>query len=157
MEKKKEITGCKETIQPPVYLFISIIIIVVLPFLLPVKIIVPFPFNLIGIVPLLFGIIANLLADKAFKDNNTTVKSFQPSSALITTGVFRISRNPMYLGFVCILFGIAILTKCLSGCAVPVLFTVLIDRIFICVEEQMLQEQFGKDWQDYKNQTRKWV
>jgi protein-S-isoprenylcysteine O-methyltransferase Ste14 len=157
MRDKRKIPDCKKSIMPTVYLFISIVIIGALYFFLPVRNIIPFPFNLIGLVPLLFGVIINLLADKAFRYNKTTVKPFQPSAALITTGVFRMSRNPMYLGFVCILVGIAILTRCLSAFVVPIVFTVLIDRVFICTEEKMLQEQFGKEWQDYKTKTRRWI
>lgn len=157
MRDKRKISECKKSVLRTTYLFISIVIIGVLSFLLPIRIIVPFPINLIGLVLLLFGVIINLRADKSFKDNKTTVKPFQPSAALITTGVFRMSRNPMYLGFLCILVGIAILTRCLSAFVVPVVFSVLIDRVFICAEEQMLQEQFGKEWQDYKNNTRRWI
>ena len=147
----------KKPLLPPIYLFISIIMIGVLSILLPIKTVIPSPFNLIGLVPFLFGAIINLVASKTFKDNRTTVRPFQQSATLIATGVFRMSRNPMYLGFVCILFGTAILTRCLSPCIIPVLFAVIIDRVFIRVEERMLQKQFGKDWRDYTKQTRRWV
>ena len=154
---KEEMSADKKTLLPPEYLFISIIMIGVVSILFPIKTVIPSPFNLIALVPFLFGVIINLVANKAFKDNGTTVRPFQQSATLITTGVFRMSRNPMYLGFVCILFGTAILTRCLSPCVVPVLFAVIIDRLFIRVEERMLQKQFGRDWQDYKKQTRRWV
>ena len=140
MRNKREVSGCKKRVLPPTYLLISIVIIGVLSFFLPIKIIVPFPFNLIGLVPLLFGVIINFCADKAFKNNKTDVKPFQPSAVLITTGVFRMSRNPMYLGFVCIVVGVAMLTRCLSAFAAAIVFAVLMDRVFVCVEEQMLQE-----------------
>ena len=45
------------------------------------------------------GLTPNLLADRAFKKRDPTVKPFEESTALLTTGVFRVSRNPMYLGF----------------------------------------------------------
>ena len=154
---KEEMSVDKKPLLPPTYLFISIIMIGILSISLPIKTVIPSPSNLIGLVPFLFGVILNLVASKAFKDNRTTVRPFHQSITLITTGVFRMTRNPMYLGFVCILFGTAILTGGLSPCIVPVLFAVIIDRAFIRVEERMLQKQFGKDWQDYKRQTRRWV
>jgi len=67
------------------------------------------------------------------------------------------TRNPMYLGFVCILVGIAILAGRLSPFIVPILFAFLMDRLFIRVEEKMLEEQFENEWNSYKNQTRRWI
>lgn len=157
MKEIKELPAGKKRLLPPAYLFIGILITGVLFFVLPVKNIVPFPWNLIGTLPLLFGIIINLRADKLFKDNNTTVKPLQPSAVLITSGVFRITRNPMYLGFVCILLGIAVITGCLSVFSVPIVFAFMVDRLFICPEEQMLEKQFGNDWHDYKKKTRRWI
>ena len=94
---------------PPVYLFLSIAIMLLLHFLLPGMRVLPFPWNLFGVIPLVLGIAMNLVADKSFKKNETTVKPLEESTVLITDGVFRVSRHPMYLGFVFILLGIAAL------------------------------------------------
>ena len=60
-------------------------------------------------VPLALGIALNLAADNSFKRYKTTVKPVENSTVLITAGVFRLSRHPMYLGFVLILVGITLL------------------------------------------------
>jgi protein-S-isoprenylcysteine O-methyltransferase Ste14 len=99
----------------------------------------------------------NLLADRALKHSRTTVKPFEESTALITGGVFRISRNPMYLGFALILFGIALLMGSLAPHIVIVAFSVLIDVVFIKVEERMLGERFGEAWLRYKATVRRWI
>jgi protein-S-isoprenylcysteine O-methyltransferase Ste14 len=144
-------------ILPPTYLWISIGIIVALHFIIPVKQIIPWPWNLTGILPLVLGAVINILADQAFHEVGTTVKPFQESSSLITDGVFRISRNPMYLGFVLILIGIAVL----MGSVVPFLiipvFAIWMDQVFIQTEEQMLAEKFGQGWLDYKHRVRRWI
>ena len=87
-------------VLPPTYLWISIAIMLILNFLLPLTKIIPWPWNLLGIFPLACGIALNLIADNAFRAAKTTVKPFEESTALVTSGVFRISRHPMYLGFV---------------------------------------------------------
>ena len=87
-------------ILPPTYLFTSIALMIVLHFLFPLVEVIPYPWLLLGGVPLLLGLALNLIADKAFKIVNTTVKPFEESKALITTGVFRFSRHPMYLGMI---------------------------------------------------------
>ena len=143
-------------ILPPTCLLIAMIAMLVLHFLFPVAWIVPPLWNLFGLVFLVAGVIMNLMADKAFHQAGTTVKPFEESSRLVTDGVFQISRNPMYLGFVLILGGIAILLRSLSPILVVLAFVVLINNSFIKVEEGMLAKKFGSSWEQYKSRTRRW-
>jgi protein-S-isoprenylcysteine O-methyltransferase Ste14 len=129
----------------------------VLHFLLPVYKIIPIPWNLLGILPLACGIALNLIADRAFKQSQTTVKPFEESTALITTGVFRITRNPMYLGYLLILLGVALIVRSMTTYAVILVFGILMDRVFIRVEEQMLEKQFGQAWLEYASKVRRWL
>jgi len=135
----------------------SVIAIVALHVLLPVAKVVPTPWNLLGILPLVVGVVINLVADRAFHAAQTTVRPFEKSSALVTSGVFRVSRNPMYLGFVLLLIGLAVLLRSLTPYVVVVAFAALLDRQFVAVEERMLAEQFGADWQRYRQRTRRWL
>jgi protein-S-isoprenylcysteine O-methyltransferase Ste14 len=144
-------------IMPTIYLLIAIVVMIALHFLLPVMSIIPPPWNLLGIIPLGLGVAINLVADRAFHRANTTVRPFEESSVLITNGVFRISRNPMYLGFVLVLVGIAVLVGSLTPYVVVLAFAMLIDRMYIIVEERMLAEKFGSDWEEYKRRTRRWL
>jgi len=143
--------------MPTTYLLISIVVMTVLHSLFPAMRIIPPLWNLLGLVPLALGVIINLVADKAFHKANTTVKPFEESSALITQGVFRDSRNPMYLGFVLILIGIAVLMRSLTPYVVVLAFAILIDRMYITVEERMLAEKFGTEWEEYRQSTRRWL
>jgi len=142
---------------PTHYLLISILAMVALRFLFPVMKIILSPWHLFGIVPLVLGVAINIIADKAFHEANTAVKPFEESTVLITNGVFRVSRNPMYLGFVLILIGIAILVRALTPYVIIPIFAVLMDKIFIEVEERMLAEQFGVEWLQYEEKTRRWI
>lgn len=144
-------------VLPPTYLLAFIVVMIALRFLLPMAMIVPFPWSLFGLVPLAAGILINLIADKAFTKANTTVKPFEESAVLITDGAFRISRHPMYLGFVLILIGIAVIMGTLSPFfAIPV-FAALMDIVFIRVEERKLEEAFGRTWLEYKRGVRRWI
>jgi steroid 5-alpha reductase family enzyme len=100
--------------------------------------------------PVIAGVALNLVADGAFHRAGTTVKPFQESSALLTDGVYRYSRHPMYLGFVLILIGVAILLGSLTPWVVIPVFAVLMEVVFIRVEERMLAEKFGPAWLAYK-------
>ncbi len=142
---------------PPTYLLVSIVVMVVLHFLFPVTTIIPLPWNVIGIIPLALGIVINIVADSALHKADTTVKPFEESTALVTHGAYRISRHPMYLGFVLILIGVAILLGSLSPYVVILIFAILMDQVFIKVEERMLKAKFGGEWQAYTLKTRRWI
>ena len=144
-------------VLPPTYLLVAIVLVLVLHLLLPVYKFVPVPWNILGIVPLACGIALNLVADRAFHQAQTTVKPFEESAALITSGVFRITRNPMYLGYVLILVGVALIVRSLTPYAVIPVFAILMDTVFIRVEEQMLEKGFGQAWLEYANRVRRWV
>lgn len=145
------------SVLPPTYLYLSIGAMILLHFMLPLVKVIPQPWNLLGIIPVVAGLGLNLVGDSTFKKCKTTIKPFEESTTLVTHGVFQISRNPMYLGFVLILSGLAILMGSLTPYAVIIIFIVLIDNVFIKVEEIMLEEQFGNAWLEYKQKARRWI
>jgi protein-S-isoprenylcysteine O-methyltransferase Ste14 len=147
----------QKRILPPTYFMFFIVLMAVLHFLLPVAVVVHYPWWLMGGVPLALGIVLNLVADHAFKQYQTTVKPYEESSTLMTSGVFRLSRNPMYLGMVLILVGIAVLVGSLTPFVVIPFFIVLMNRVYITVEERMLEQKFGENWQAYVAKVRRWI
>jgi protein-S-isoprenylcysteine O-methyltransferase Ste14 len=130
---------------------------VALHLLFPILKIVLFPWNLLGAIPIALGIALNLIADRVFQEHKTTVKPFEESMALITNNVFRVSRNPMYLGFVLILIGISIFMGSLTPFAIIPVFGLFMDIVFIKGEQKMLEETFGERWLDYKQNVRRWI
>jgi protein-S-isoprenylcysteine O-methyltransferase Ste14 len=147
----------KKKLLPPTYLLIAILLMIALHFLLPLYRIILMPWNLTGFVPLLLGIVINLYADKALHLANTTVKPFEESNTLVTKGVYSFSRHPMYLGFVLILIGVGILLGSLTSWITIPIFVVLMEVVFIRVEEHMLEEEFGQAWLAYKKKVRRWI
>lgn len=144
-------------ILPLTYLLIAIVVMAVFHFALPIIQVILGLWRLIGLLPLAGGIGLNLMADRALHQANSTVKPFEASTTLITTGVFQISRHPMYLGFVLILIGLAVLLGSLTPYFVIPIFAILMDRVFIQIEERMLKEQFGQTWLAYKARIRRWI
>ena len=142
---------------PPSYFLGAILLAVILHFLLPVRQVLTFPWRLLGLAPLVIGLVLNLLADQAFKKHDTTVKPFEESSTLVTDGVFKITRNPMYLGMTLILFGVAMLLGSAAPFAVVLLLAALLDRVFIAPEEQKLEDTFGEQFRQYRRRARRWI
>jgi protein-S-isoprenylcysteine O-methyltransferase Ste14 len=144
-------------IFPMAFVLISVVMMAILHFLIPVIQVIPIPWNILGIIPMVGGVALNLIADGAFRRIKTTVKPFQESSTLVTSGPYRISRNPMYLGFALTLLGIAIILGTLAPFIVVLVFCILIERVFIRVEERMLGDKFGQAWLEYKARIRRWI
>ena len=142
---------------PPTYLLLSIAAMAALHMLLPLRAVIVFPWRLLGVLPLVLGLALNLMADREFRQHETTVRPFERSTAMITSGVYRVGRNPMYLGFVLILLGVAIFLGSFSPFVVILLFAVLMDVGFIRVEERMMAVEYGEAWLAYKTKVRRWL
>jgi len=144
-------------LMPTTWLLVGLISEALLYFVVPGARLMAAPWILLGLVPMAIGIWINLAADKAFHVTSTTVKPLESSSALVRDGVFGVTRNPMYLGFVLILLGEALLFGSLTPFAVVVAFVIVMDRMYIAREEGMLAEDFGGDWTSYAAKTRRWL
>lgn len=144
-------------ILPPVYFLMAIIIMVSLHFFAPITIVVTTPWNLLGVLPAGVALILMLYAAYSFKRAQTTIKPFQESSALVTSGVYSFTRNPMYLSMGLILSGVAMWLGSLSSWIIIIPFIFLISRVFIRTEEKMLAETFGSDYEEYRLRVRRWI
>ena len=144
-------------VLPPVYFLIAVLLTAALHFLLPLRGLIPFPWRLVGLVPLFLGIVLNVLSDRALKRHQTTVKPFELSRVLVTEGVFRVSRHPMYLGMALIIAGIAALLGSLSPWLVLPLLVLLLEVRFVRTEESMLEASFGEAYISYRKRTRRWM
>ena len=144
-------------VLPPTYVAGAIVAIAVAHVLVPLARVISGSWVFLGLIPLVLGVVLNLVADQAFKRRGTTVKPFEQPSALVTGGLFRVTRNPMYLGFVLILAGLAVLLGSLSPYVVVAAFAVAMDRVFIRAEEADLRAQFGAEWEAYAARVRRWI
>ena len=144
-------------VYPPTYLFICIVAMLLLRYGIPGGIFLSFPWILLGLLPLTFGLVISVMASRAFDAQGTTIKPFEESSVLVTDGVFRISRHPIYLGFTLLLLGVALILGSLYSLVVVAVFAVLMQIMFIQEEEKMLAEQFGEKWEEYRKKVRQWI
>lgn len=144
-------------ILPPTYMLIAMLVMIALHFVLPLAIIIPSPWNLLGIIPIGLGAYIAVAAEKAFQEVKTTATPFVESAVLVTNGMYRLSRNPMYLGFLLVLFGIPILLRSVTPFAVIPVFMAVIQVLFIMNEERMLTAKFGARYTEYVKNTRRWL
>ncbi|EAQ96330.1 methyltransferase family protein [Congregibacter litoralis] len=95
----------------------------------------------------------------AFIRAKTTVNPMSPSEAnrLVQTGLYRYSRNPMYLAMAAVLVGVAFLLQNVAAFTSPLLFVLAINYLQIIPEEQELARRFGKDFETYRRSTARWI
>ncbi len=95
----------------------------------------------------------------AFRLAKTTVNPMAPesSTSVVTSGIYRYTRNPMYLGFLCILIAWSIYLAAPSAVIGVVGFIVYLNKFQIKPEEQALEKQFLDDYQIYRNSVRRWL
>ena len=141
----------------PHYLALAGIAQVVLDRYLPLLVVVGDPWFMLGWVPMLAGMTLQLDAVRRFRARRTSLLPYRPTTALITTGVYRITRNPMYLGMVLILIGGVIIGGSVTPALVPPLFVWIIHRQLIRHEESRLTDQFGAAYADYRQRVRRWI
>ena len=144
-------------VLPPVYFLLALLLMVGLHLAFPVVQIIGFPYRYTGIVFVLGGILLILWAVRLFGQAGTTIKPFQESSALVVGGPYRLTRNPMYVGMVGVLFGIGVLLGSMPPFIIIPLFVALIDLRFIRSEEAALERTFGAKYGDYKARMRRWL
>ena len=113
-----------------------------------------------GIILLGAGVVVSLQAFSAFREAETT---FDPhivsdASTLVTEGIYRFSRNPMYLGLMLLVIGWGVWRGTIAGTILGALvFGVLVSRFQIVPEERALAEKFGDEFEAFSAQTRRWI
>lgn len=117
------------------------------------------PWNRFGGLVAAVGVAIAVAALARFRDAGTTVDPMNPSKAsqLVTGGVFRISRNPMYLGLTLLLVGWAIWLGSASPWLIPPLFVTLITAVQIIPEERALRQRFGEQYVSYQRSVARWI
>jgi protein-S-isoprenylcysteine O-methyltransferase Ste14 len=141
---------------PPTYFFLGMVVAAVPHFLLPQLNIIPFPLNWLGLALVIVGVLLNALATREFEKHNTP-HDFSITTTLVTSGVYKFSRNPIYLGMILGLVGAAILFQNPFSFLAPVLFFLIIDFRFIPFEEEKMVGEIGAAYSHYQQRVRRWI
>jgi protein-S-isoprenylcysteine O-methyltransferase Ste14 len=105
------------------------------------------------------GAYLGLAAVASFRKSNTTVNPLTPEaiSSLVVSGIFKRTRNPMYLALLLALTGWGLYLANIFSLLVTVGFVLYMNHFQIQPEERHLEEIFGTEFNDYKKQVRKWI
>jgi protein-S-isoprenylcysteine O-methyltransferase Ste14 len=110
-----------------------------------------------GIFFLVCAIVFSGLAVRELFRSKTPVDPRRPTSALVTTGVFKVSRNPIYLGMVLFCLGLSFLIHSLWFMALAAVLAAVLQQGVIKPEEVYLEQKFGNPYREYKTNVRRWL
>ena len=147
----------KTKIPPPIIALVMIAIIY-----LSSLIVEPITFGyqtLISILVVVIGLAWAIPSFRLFAKYKTTISPFTPSetTALVTDGMYRYSRNPMYLGLVLLTIAATIFFGTWLGVVIVVAFIFLLNFLQILPEEKALLDIFGEEYVEYQKKVRRWI
>ncbi|WP_305986429.1 isoprenylcysteine carboxylmethyltransferase family protein [Roseibium sp. MMSF_3544] len=146
-------------VPPPLVLFVAAVITYAAASWLP-GLTISFPGQvMLAAIVFGLGLVPDMIALLAFMRRRTTVNPMAPqnTSALVTDGIYRISRNPMYLGLLFLLIAISLFFGTLLSLLIVPGFVWYLTKFQIRPEEEQLEMLFGEAYQDYRNKVRRWI
>ena len=144
-------------IPPPIIAFIYILAVLALDYVFPTSKIINSPYNFFGLVIALSGFSIMTWGWYLFRKTGTALRPTDKPTTLVVSGPYQFTRNPMYLGMVIILLGLASYVGTLPIFIAPLAFLITINKVFIPHEEKTLEKIFGKKYLNYKSRVRQWL
>ena len=146
-------------IPPPIVLLLAALLMWALDHWLPLARWITPPWNRFAVLPCGLAVSVSVAALARFRRAGTTVNPMDPSTAsrLVTGGVFRISRNPMYLGLTLLLIGWAVWLGSASPWLIPPLFVTIVTLLQILPEEEALGQLFAQQYVEYRHDVARWL
>lgn len=110
-----------------------------------------------GIGLILAGLLVTRAAARSMWAAKTSMIPIRPTTAIVSDGVYRLTRNPMYVSMVAMYVGIALLIRAPWALVLLPLVVVAVDRLVIAKEEHYLRGKFGETYINYCSRVRRWI
>jgi protein-S-isoprenylcysteine O-methyltransferase Ste14 len=122
----------------------------------PLRIVVAKPYSYMGMIPMLAGLALSTWAARLFRQAGTSLQWQDGGSVLVMAGPYRFSRNPMYLGMLIWLVGLAVLLGSATAFLFPILFFLLANFLVIPMEEMRMEREWGEGYLEYERSIGRW-
>ena len=144
-------------VPPPVVYLAYFVATLLIDWRRPAPLLPTWPQYAVGALLIAVGVLIGVAMVREFRRARTPVQVHKSATALVTTGIFRYSRNPAYVGVTLVYVGAAVMVDSLwilLGVLPAIYWT---HRKAILREEEHLQELFGQDYAAYKHAVRRWI
>lgn len=143
-------------IHPPVLTFIFIVLAYLINGFIPLQFYAPW-LKYFGIALAAIGFLLPFIAIREFIKAKTTVDPHGSVTSIISSGIYRITRNPIYVGFVLMLIGFLLYSNTLWGLILSPVLILCFNKLVIEHEEAYLEKKFGETYTNYKSRVRRWL
>ena len=144
-------------VHPPVVALIFVVMAHFLGDLIPLSFSAPAILRAVGLAMSLVGFLLGIAAFIEFRKAHTTLDPHGSAKQLVTSGIYRYTRNPIYLGFLLLVMGLPLYSGLYWGIILAPLYVLLMNRLIIQHEEAYLERKFGKTYTNYTTDVRRWV
>lgn len=145
---------------PPLAFFIALLVPLALWKWLPIGGLPAYPWVagiIIGLIVIAAALVINISGFMAFRRETTNVDPRKPALKVVRSGVFRITRNPMYLGMVLLITGLGFALSNLWGLIAAASLWALLHWGVVLREERYMEAKFGDEYRELLSQTRRWL
>ena len=143
---------------PPPAIFASLTLLgAAIQMLWPLSLGIPQSLEIFGYLLVLLGVAIAIGVNSSFKKVGTAIEPWKPTTAIVTTGIYGWSRNPIYTGFCLINIGIGVASNNFWIFVSFIPAALLLYHVAIAKEEAYLEQKFGDEYLAYKKKVRRWI
>ena len=157
MAKQQDRPNISSMVHPPIIALMFIVIAYFLGRFVPLPLPVPGILRSIGLVLTFVGFLLGIGAFMEFRKARTTLDPHGSSKQVVTSGIYRFTRNPIYLGFLLMVIGLPLNSGLYWGIVMAPLYVFIMNRLIIQHEEAYLKKKFGKAYTGYTSRVRRWL
>lgn len=142
---------------PDLTLVVTLVLAFALDRYLPVARVISYPASLVGWLVAGIGLVGIAVVISALRTNRTSTNPADMPTYFLTDGLFSISRNPLYLSYIVVVLGVALVLGSLTALLAPLLCFLVIRMAVVPVEEAQLNAGFGSAYRAYCRKVRRWI
>jgi protein-S-isoprenylcysteine O-methyltransferase Ste14 len=157
MAKEQDHPNISPLVHPPLVAVMFIVIAYVLGRFVPLPFLAPMFLRNIGLLLTFVGFLLGIGAFLEFQKARTTLDPHGSVKQIVTSGIYRFTRNPIYLGFLLMLIGSPLNSGLYWGIVLVPFYMMTMDRLVIEREEAYLEKKFKDQYGSYKSRVRRWV
>ncbi len=157
MTKEHDYPNINKYIHPPLVALFYIVLAYLLGWFVHIPLLVPAFLKNIGFALVVIGFLLGLAAFNEFRKARTTLDPHGSTSQLITSGIYRFTRNPIYLGFLLMIIGLPLNSGLYWGVVMAPPYVVTLNRLVIEREESYLAKKFKDAYTGYTSRVRRWL
>jgi len=157
MAKEQDRPTINRNVHPPIVALIFIVLALVLGRFVPISISVPVVLRNVGFALTFIGLLCGVGAFLEFRKARTTLDPHGSTKQLVTSGIYRFTRNPIYLGFLLMVIGFPLNSGIYWGIIISPLYITTMNRLVIEREETYLEKKFKEQYSGYRSRVRRWL